>query len=61
VNVTNWDIPSARFNEWWDSNSYNPQNPFEKGSAAFWAYEGWQAAVHYDMKKVEDKKVEDKK
>jgi len=49
-------IPSNRFNEWWDKDYYYPANPFEKGSPAFWAWEGWQAAVHYDMKKVEDKK-----
>ena len=50
------DIPSPRFNEWWDSNEYNQANPFEKGSAAYWAFEGWHAALHYEMLKLRDKK-----
>ena len=43
-----WSTPSPRFNEWWDLArpwSPGPANPFEKGSAAFWAWEGWQAAL----------------
>jgi len=42
-----WDKPSARFNEWWDSDSdskVNSTNPFRNGSAAYWAWAGWQAA-----------------
>ena len=40
-----WDKPSASFNEWWDSNYEDPANPFEKDSAAYWAWAGWQAAL----------------
>ena len=40
------DKPSASFNEWWDSDSdYDGSaNPFRDGSAAYWAWAGWQAA-----------------
>jgi|LakMenEpi03Aug12_release.lakeMendotaPanAssembly.Ray.scaffolds.fasta_scaffold2939968_2 hypothetical protein len=51
LNDKNWDLPSARFGEWWNGNTHNPRNPFEKGSAAFWAYEGWQASLNYNLKK----------
>ena len=56
MNDKQYDLPSARFNEWWDGNTHNPANPFEKGSAAFWAFEGWFAALNYDLPKAEDKK-----
>ncbi len=40
-----WDKPSDHFNEWWNGDYEDPANPFEKDSAAHWAYEGWQAAL----------------
>jgi hypothetical protein len=52
----NEDIPHPRFTEWWDEDVYYSANPFEKGSPAFWAWEGWQAALNYDMPKEENKK-----
>ena len=39
-----WDKPSASFNGWWDSYRHDPANPFAEGSAAYWAWAGWQAA-----------------
>ena len=39
-----WDEPSASFNEWWDSDYDGLANPFEKDSAAYWAWTGWKAA-----------------
>lgn len=39
-----WDKPSASFNEWWDSYRHNPANPFAEGSAAYWAWAGWKSA-----------------
>jgi hypothetical protein len=39
-----WDKPSASFNDWWDSYHIDPANPFEKDSAAYWAWAGWRAA-----------------
>jgi hypothetical protein len=53
-----WSTPSPRFNKWWDLArpwSPGPANPFEKGSAAFWAWEGWQAALHYDPPTKDEK------
>ena len=39
-----WNEPSASFNEWWDSDYDGLANPFEKDSAAYWAWTGWKAA-----------------
>ena len=39
-----WDKPSDNFNEWWDVDYEDPANPFEKDSAAYWAWAGWKAA-----------------
>jgi hypothetical protein len=39
-----WDKPSASFNEWWNGDYDDSANPFEKDSAAYWAWAGWQAA-----------------
>ena len=39
-----WDKPSDNFNEWWDSDRRDNANPFEKDSAAYWAWAGWKAA-----------------
>ena len=41
-----WDKPSDSFNEWWDSDRRRDNaNPFTTDSFAYWAYEGWQAAL----------------
>ena len=41
-----WDKPSASFDEWWDSDRRrDTANPFTTDSFAFWAFEGWQAAL----------------
>jgi hypothetical protein len=39
-----WERTSASFDEWWDSDVMPPSNPFAEGSAAYWAWAGWQAA-----------------
>jgi hypothetical protein len=39
-----WDKPSANFNDWWNGDYDDSANPFEKDSAAYWAWAGWQAA-----------------
>jgi hypothetical protein len=39
-----WDKPSASFNDWWDGDYDDSANRFEKDSAAYWAWAGWQAA-----------------
>ena len=41
-----WDKPSASFDEWWDSDRRrDTANPFTTDSFAYWAFEGWQAAL----------------
>lgn len=37
-----WDKTS--FNDWWDGDYDDSENRFEKDSAAYWAWAGWQAA-----------------
>jgi len=33
------------FNKWWNSDGLVEDNPYERDTPAFWAWEGWQAAV----------------
>ena len=40
--MTNWQIPPG-FNDWWDGEVEHPENPFEKDTPAYWAWEGWMA------------------
>ena len=41
-----WDKPSDNFNEWWDGDRRRDKaNPFDTDSFAYWAWEGWQAAL----------------
>lgn len=32
------------FNKWWNSDGLVEDNPYERDTPAFWAWEGWQAA-----------------
>jgi hypothetical protein len=34
-----------QFNTWWDSSELLKDNPYRKDSPAYWAWEGWCAAV----------------
>ncbi len=38
-----WDKPSVSFNDWWNGDYDDAANPFEKDSAAHWAWAGWKA------------------
>lgn len=38
-------ITKAEFNEWWDSDNLSGNNPHRRESAAYWAWEGYQAGV----------------
>ena len=41
-----WDKPSVSFDEWWDGDRRrDTANPFQTDSFAYWAFEGWQAAL----------------
>lgn len=42
--VPRWDKPSTSFNEWWDDDYDDSENPYEPDSAGYWAWAGWQAA-----------------
>jgi hypothetical protein len=33
------------FNKWWDEDVLTEDNPFTVGTSAYWAWEGWCAAV----------------
>jgi len=36
---------NAEFNKWWNEDLLTEDNPFVDGTPAFWAWEGWCAAV----------------
>ena len=33
------------FNKWWDADLLTEDNPFADGTPAYWAWEGWCAAL----------------
>jgi len=33
------------FNRWWNSDGVVEDNPYGRDTPAFWAWEGWQAAL----------------
>ena len=33
------------FNEWWNASDLTGDNPYRHDSAAYWAWEGWQASI----------------
>lgn len=33
------------FNKWWNDNVFTKNNPYTNDNPAFWAWEGWHAAV----------------
>ena len=33
------------FNNWWDEDVLTEENPFNGGTPAYWAWEGWCAGV----------------
>jgi hypothetical protein len=36
---------NAEFNEWWNEDLLTEDNPYVDGTPAYWAWEGWCAAV----------------
>lgn len=36
---------TEEFNKWWNSDGLVEDNPYERDTPAFWAWEGWQAGV----------------
>jgi hypothetical protein len=37
--------PSRNFNDWWNADRLTKTNPFREDSPAYWAWEGWTAAL----------------
>jgi hypothetical protein len=37
--------PSRNFNDWWNADRFTQTNPFREDSPAYWAWEGWTAAL----------------
>ena len=57
-----WDKPSAGFNDWWNGDYDDAANPFEKDSAAYWAWAGWkagQAIAPPQCKPLTDEQLDD--
>ena len=42
------------FNKWWDEDLLTEENPYVEGSAAYWAWEGWCAAVKVERESMLD-------
>ena len=36
---------TEEFNDWWDKDVLTEDNPFNGGTPAYWAWEGWCAGV----------------
>ena len=36
---------TEEFNKWWDKDLLTENNPYVGGTPAFWAWEGWCAAI----------------
>jgi len=36
---------TKEFNNWWNEDLLSQDNPYVDGTPAFWAWEGWQAAL----------------
>ena len=36
---------NKEFNSWWDADDMTNDNPYREDSPAYWAWEGWCAAV----------------
>lgn len=39
------------FNNWWNDNVFTKNNPYTNDTPAFWAWEGWHAAIAAERKK----------
>lgn len=42
---TRGDDMTDAFNRWWNADGLIEDNPFNRDTPAFWAWEGWQAAL----------------
>jgi hypothetical protein len=42
---TKGDDMTEDFNKWWNADGLVEDNPYERDTPAFWAWEGWQAGA----------------
>ena len=42
------------FNKWWNSDGLVEDNPYGRDTPAFWAWEGWQAALKVEREECAD-------
>jgi hypothetical protein len=45
---------TEEFNKWWDNDLLTEENPYVDGTPAFWAWEGWCAAVKVEREAISD-------
>ena len=45
---------STEFNKWWNEDLLTEDNPFVDGTPAYWAWEGWCAAVKAEREAIID-------
>jgi hypothetical protein len=43
---------TPEFNQWWNNDLLTEDNPFVDGTPAFWAWEGWCAAVKAERESI---------
>ena len=43
---------NEQFNDWWDEDVLTEDNPFNGGTPAYWAWEGWCAGVKVEREAV---------
>jgi hypothetical protein len=44
---------TEEFNKWWDEDVLVEDNPFNGGTPAYWAWEGWCAAVKAERQEMQ--------
>lgn len=45
---------NEQFNDWWDEDVLTEDNPFNGGTPAYWAWEGWCAGVKAEREALLD-------
>lgn len=53
---------NAEFNEWWNSDKPESENPYREDTPAYWAWAGWQAgaaAEHESCAKLFDEMADE--
>lgn len=47
IEQAEWDVIPDEFNEWWNRPLDGSKNPYRENTPAYWAWEGWKAAMRH--------------